>query len=412
MRLFTHLHHVSGALQMLYLLFGRQPSSAFVSYPQPMRTPPSPLSSSTTFDTEFTTFTVDYHAANEFIDAHYPQLFTGNSHQTYFHAEGVRLEHVWNARHGVLDEETNNNKHPASLDRNGFALFRQPTQVTDFTELKQIQQIYLGELLELLRGASISTNSHHILFWNPVLRGTNLESQDRLLLPACDASREELIIGQVAQSTTADMVHIDTDIGAHPQPCGFLNAMYKNRVVPTGGECTLPTFDEMQTAINAGNRFSIFNFWRNADSNNPVIQRAPLGVYLPYYCNGNKTRFDCFPASCPHPTLSKWYYYPEMTFDEVLVFRQYDRDAHYVSDLWHSALKNPGADNSNSTTQSRLSFDIRALMVARDEIVPTDRDRYASDRMQPQLDFEMSRDEFTKKQDASQIKREQEQSMP
>eukprot|EP00586_Coscinodiscus_wailesii_P010814 CAMPEP_0172511684 /NCGR_PEP_ID=MMETSP1066-20121228/238193_1 /TAXON_ID=671091 /ORGANISM="Coscinodiscus wailesii, Strain CCMP2513" /LENGTH=101 /DNA_ID=CAMNT_0013291159 /DNA_START=465 /DNA_END=770 /DNA_ORIENTATION=- len=86
-----------------------------------------------------------------------------------------------------------------------------------------------------------------------------------------------------------------------------------------------------------------------------------------------------------------------MTYDECLVFKQYDRDARYPSDVWHSALKfvttttRRRHDNARiDDAPPRLSFDFRALVVYKSEIVPERRDRYSVDRIRPVMSFEES----------------------
>ena len=57
---------------------------------------------------------------------------------------------------------------------------------------------------------------------------------------------------------------------------------------------------------------------------------------------------------------ARWYSYPDLTPDELLLFCQYDRDATRPSDLWHCAL---------ASTGDRTSFDVRTLVVFADRPV-------------------------------------------
>jgi len=344
-------------------------------------------------------YNLDYRGANEFIEAHYPQL--GNA--SYFDGS-IKKEPIWNARHGIVPENECEDRLQPSLHQNGFTLVQHETRVDNFTNFSQIQNIYLSELTSLLhKEFDISKDTHHILFWNPVVRGEALKSQDRIF----DNATESLTAA--ALSTTAGMVHIDTDVGAHETPNSFLQIMFKNRVLPTNrnhdfreGSYHSPSFQELEDEIQGGKRFFILNFWRNGNAQNPVIRRSPLGVFLPRYDSPE----GAFPKFRSNPQMSRWYYYPNMTYDECLVFKQYDRDAHHVSDIWHSALRQPtDVDTSLDQLPPRMSFDIRALVVSKTETVPFQQDRYTEDRVMPVMDYEES-GKFCNEQDKRQIQRE------
>lgn len=384
-------------------------------------------------------FQIDYRAANEFIDAHYsnaglpwaPQQSYFRTRESSWYCEAL----VSNARLlGVLDPSTGQ-RHVPTIEQNGFTLLHQPTAVTDFTDFEQIQSHYIVELKQILKKEfHITDSSHYILVWNPVLRGTHLQSQDRQFQSSGDATATatEATLVATAMSTIAGMVHIDTDVGAHETPKTFVKTMYKNRVIPTiirhehesnnndrhRTQCDYPfTVDDLTQEIAKGKRFMVFNFWRNADKENPIIRQSPLGLFLPDYSDDWRQQQEtsdesdyhyrpCFPSARPNPETSQWYFFPDMSYDECLVFKQYDRDVSYISDIWHTALKSP--DDDASLLPPRTSFDIRVLIVSKSEQVPLHRDRYAPDRPKPQLD-EKQAEEYAKEQDKRQNEREQQE---
>ncbi|CAB9519367.1 expressed unknown protein [Seminavis robusta] len=362
------------------------------------KAPITPLRERTNDDA--TIFDLDYRGANEFIDAHYGKADLAwqnkDNSASYFEASTcAKAEQVWNARKGVRISD-DQPLQPPSLDGNGFFLVPHPTQVKDFTDFSQVQEVYLPELEAILQEQfDITSDSHHVLFWNPVLRGQAMQSsQDRVFDEATQTIQASAI------STTANMVHIDTDIGAHETPESFLKIMYKNRVTTTPGTQEEPSLSQLTDAIAHGQRFVILNFWRNGDSNNPIIQTMPLGLFVPHY---DPNSMDAFPTAQPCRDQSRWYYYPNMTYQETLVFKQYDRDASYVSDIWHSALRNQ--QPQQRAVPPRLSFDIRALVVSKTETVAPERDRYSHHRVRPIMDFSQSQ-VFCQEQDKRQTERD------
>ena len=92
-----------------------------------------------------------------------------------------------------------------------------------------------------------------------------------------------------------------------------------------------------------------------------------------------------FPKAKPDPVSSRWYTYPEMTPHELLVFKQYDRDGSYPSDIWHCALKSI----ADPSSPPRESFDIRAFVLFATTVDPK-KDRFSADRVRPILDYEAS----------------------
>ncbi|CAE6972554.1 BCAT2 [Symbiodinium sp. CCMP2592] len=118
--------------------------------------------------------------------------------------------------------------------------------------------------------------------------------------------------------------------------------------------------------------FSIINFWRPVPPMAGPVKSTPLAV-----CDPSTVKVeDCVPIEMygfvPGGQRSlllrqnadqKWYYYPDMTTDEVLVFRQfhYERGMqapyHRIKTVFHTAFKHPGSspqDEARSSSEYRL----------------------------------------------------------
>lgn len=376
---------------------------------------------------------IDYSAANEYIGADYQHIFADDcyfergapsssfdkDHHAAKHHHHHPREPIYNGRDGVMmfpPPTTGNDstmedgkaqdpaaiqRRPASLDRDGFTLLQAPTNVTDWNDLQQIQSIYWSELQDLISNklfAGEKEDLQHVVIWNPMLRGENQS--------ITNAERNMTTGNPIPTSPTAGLVHIDQDVGAHSL-WSLLGLIQNNRLLH---HQDAQQFADMETAIQNGCRFAILNFWRNAGSQ--PIRRQPLAVYSPYYDtnehdkkdrgrhNNINNDYQYFPNAKPDPDKSCWYTFPEMTPDEVLVFKQYDRDGSYPSDIWHCALKSILDDSA----PLRQSFDIRALVVFStnvDEGQPqqktssfnknhNSRDRFTGHRTRPVLNLEES----------------------
>jgi hypothetical protein len=287
---------------------------------------------------------IDYSAAKEYIDAHY-----GNQRTVYF-AALQKLEPVFDARKGVYDDKSESWR-PATVESAGFTLMQAPTRTTDWKNVSHVRDIYLPELQRILETTFEGSKISHVVFWHPVLRGeklTQTRPEDASMMPTSNA---------------VAAVHIDTDVGAYEDVESIVSLIEKNRI-NTG---SFPR-DELTAALRVGRRFAIVNAWRNIA---PVpVARAPLAMLA--------TRYDgpgAFPEAAPDATRSRWYTFPEMKPDELLLFLQYDRDVSRPSDLWHCAL--PGVGDASAPP--RQSFDLRCFIVF-EEHVPGSRDRFGLDR--------------------------------
>lgn len=317
---------------------------------------------------------IDYSAANEFITEHYPFLYPSS----YF-TRGSDLpfdeenhashpsETIHNARWGV---DRTKGKGP-TLEEHGFALFHLPTKVEDFSSLLQIRARYLPELECLINDHIFAKDDIlHLILWNPMLRGEN-QTVSRSSSHADGPS-------QSPTSPTAGMVHIDQDVGAHSTE-SILSLVFNNALLPV----ETSEREAIRQCVEKGHRFAIVNFWRNADFRHPV-RRQPLAVLHTKYNSGENAPY--FPEAQPDGDNYKWYMFPEMTADEVLVFKQYDRDGAQPSDVWHCALKSFGG----ALDPERQSFDVRAFVVFSNVLSSVDQDRFRPTRVRPVLDWETS----------------------
>jgi hypothetical protein len=286
---------------------------------------------------------IDYTAANEYINER-------NQRTPYFAASQI-LEPVFDARIGVYDDQSDSWRSP-TVESTGFTLIEAPTRTTDWQNIAHVRDTYLPELQRVLETTFEGSEISHMIFWNPMLRGEQL----------VPTKEEEA----TPTASVAGAVHIDTDVGAYEDEESLVRLIEMNRI-DTG---SFPR-DELIAALQARRRFAIVNMWRNIA---PVpVARAPMALLA--------TRYEgpgAFPEAVLDPTRSRWYTFSEMKRDELLLFRQYDRDVSHPSDFWHCALKGFG----DASAPPRQSFDLRCFIVFKEQ-VPESRDRFGVDRLRP-----------------------------
>lgn len=306
------------------------------------------------------TVPIDYSAANEFITEHY-----GLS-QSYFRDDHA-TESIYNARQGYFDGDA---LLEPSLSNCGFELvqLREPaSHNVDWNDLKSVREHFLPRVEEAIRSSLGEECISDIFFWNPTMRSHDSKASDR------NADMESQT---TPRSIQAGMAHIDSDVNAYESIEQFLNVVAAN-IIP--GTKPLPLDQVLESLNDEQRRFAIFNAWCNIGSTK--ILQAPLAFMPMRYKQAN----TAFPLGQPDFEDSRWYTFPEMEPNELLLFTQYDRDAAQPSDVWHCALKSVGA---NEDVPPRKSFDVRAFVVLKDN-VPEHRDRLAQ-RVTSILDFKES----------------------
>lgn len=314
----------------------------------------------------YCTAPIDYSAANEYVDEHYGTLAGRNPYFPHNYSN----EPVYDARIGYIQPQTGRLIKP-SLQDSGFELLEASTTVSDWENKEQWRSVYLPELRKLFAEQFGSENIQHLEFFHPMLRG------ERMSIRSTSESNKSNLL---PTSPPAASAHIDNDVGAF-EPEQIISLVEKNCLeYVQESEDKFPR-RALIDAIRNGHRFLIVNCWRNVGT--APVQRVPLGLYAVHY----RAITDAFPAASPDFHNSRWYFFPEMTKEECLFFKQYDRDARCRSDLWHCALQSIDPEDA----PPRESLDLRAFVVLREKVA-NENDRYSSNRMRPILTLEESAD--------------------
>jgi len=331
----------------------------------------------------------------------------------YFAPPEIKTESIYDARHdGVYDDATKTWK-PPSLNSCGFELFPlredlpeksdgTATLVADWRDMAQIRNCYLPvltrRLVDALEKQAQSRDTKRprkvtdIVYWHPMLRGEQFHTM----------TRQTLDTDLTPTAAIAGVAHVDIDFGAYNGNAQeIVELVRKNWIAhvqltdtknPSADGMTFVSpatssekfpVDRLVLKIDSGKRFAVVNAWKNVGIE--PITRAPLALMATQYDrvdNLETTKpYCCFPNTIPNPVCSRWYVFPSMKVDEVLLFYQYDRDVTQPSDVWHCALpditdtQDYAPLHQQESTALRKSFDLRTLILF-EEVVDHDKDRF------------------------------------
>ena len=213
-----------------------------------------------------------------------------------------------------------------SLDREGFALGRFETRVTDFYDEDQITDIYYPEIEQFLESESGATSVHVF---------------DHTIRVQDEATRT-----QKAVRLPVAPMHNDYTEWSGPQRV--------RDVMP-----------EADAERYLGHRFTMVNVWRSIGAS---AERLPLAM-----ADARTVQADDFVATdlvyqdrkgeifqVRHSTGQDWFYFPDMQPDEVVLLKCFDNDANSPARYTaHGAFENPLADRQ---MPPRESIEVRTMV--------------------------------------------------
>ncbi len=212
-----------------------------------------------------------------------------------------------------------------SRDREGVLMRRAETAVNDFYDDAEVAEVYNPEIEKLVMD---STGADKVLVFDHTIR------------VASDDLRRERQVREIV-----DLVHNDYTVASGPQ-----------RVRDLLGE------DEAKRHLKT--RFAIYNLWRSIAG--PVLS-SPLAM-----CDAGSVRAeDWVPCdldygdrigeiyNVAYNSDHRWYYFPRMGPDEVLIFKNFDSAEDGRSRFTpHTAFADP---TTSADAPSRESIETRVL---------------------------------------------------
>ena len=236
---------------------------------------------------------------------------------------------------------------PADFERCGFVLVEHESEVADWSDERQVDRLYRPELA---RFAAEFT-------------GCDVAVAFPVIARSMEAARSTPDYGPI------EFVHSDFTDDYGPMVTEA-ERPYRSFLDPLLAAHGLGHGD-----VVAASRLMVLQWWRNVG---PVDADFPLAVcdaesvpsdrlvrqMLPYY-GGLRLDFEIF-AVRPPETSDRWFTFPRMTADEVLVLRTYDSKlADEGRAFWtpHSAFRDPHVPDDPA--HRRSSIEARALCVWR-----------------------------------------------
>jgi hypothetical protein len=215
----------------------------------------------------------------------------------------------------------------AGLDAEGFALCAHRSAVADFTDRAVTSQVYMPEITRLIRALS---GADSVVVNNPgVLRFSERSARS----------------GRLDNSRPARFAHVDI---SDPTAAAFAE-----RVTPAGRRIR---------------RFAHYNVWRVmtappqdvplAVCDARSVAPADLIMADAVFDSPDKPSWSFEGIVVAHNPAHRWHWFPDMTRDEVLVFKTHDSDLSMAHCVPHVAFDNPAAD---ARAAPRASIEMRGI---------------------------------------------------
>ena len=284
-------------------------------------------------------------------------------------AQGLVMERV--STH-VYDARLREPGAACTLERNGFAQRVCPlsTPELNFLEQEPIVRRYYPECAELVRqvtgAAQVFAFDHNVRSASGKHSGTRITGGQEVQPPA------HIVHGDYTLTSAPQRVR---DLSAAPSGNDTLRAF-----LPVGESLIPPALAER--VLSGSGRFAIINVWRN-------IADTPVQVHPLALCDAQTVEaedlvvFEIHYADrigenyfARHAPRHRWYFYPELTRDEVILIKQWDSAGQLAqsrgqhSDAsnaeapctfsFHSAFKDP---ETPVDAPDRWSIEVRCVVI-------------------------------------------------
>ncbi|MEV5411341.1 CmcJ/NvfI family oxidoreductase [Thermopolyspora sp. NPDC052614] len=222
-----------------------------------------------------------------------------------------------------------------TLDRNGFALFEHRSTVRDFTDRDEVDRVYPGEVAEFIKA---HTGADRVATLGWTLR--------RAASPAANASQPQ-----------AALVHNDFSIeGAHERASSAYSSFfpdgpgYRRAIITSLWRVFSPPPQDWPLAICD---YTSVRPGEGLPNRMYFVDRIPDDLYaeMPADHPGAKG-FEFH-----HKPYHQWWYFPDMTRDEILLIKLNDSDRSVAWMVPHSAFH----DRTAAATHPRHSIEFRSI---------------------------------------------------
>ena len=223
-----------------------------------------------------------------------------------------------------------------SLAHNGFTLIEHRSAVTDFRDAEQIKRVYYPEVERLVREL---TGAARVLVFGDVLRSDD-SLRKPLVAPEGGLDNDRVFVDSAREAETAPPMQVH-------EPASNPHIDFNEKTVRRLAAGMLGA----EAADYAGKRVALINLWRGIET----VERKPLAV-----CDARTVAADHLTLgligtrpedpgdflegfNVAYSPAHRWYYYPRMRPEEVLVFKLCDSDAAQPQLTAHTAFDDPSS---------------------------------------------------------------------
>jgi hypothetical protein len=242
-----------------------------------------------------------------------------------------------------------------TLEKQGFTLAAQHTKLStqEFYKPENVKRVYYPEMEELIKQ---QTGAVTVVVLNDIVRNSGAADTRGLANPFAG--------GGNGVNGYANVVH--TDYRAKKSVSKYFEQPAHLRAPESGAATGTPT----GTRHGPSGKYMLINAWRNIDDKDPIYNntlaccdqhsvRSPgdfVTVDVPLTLEATAEQYRLSTHSAPR---HKWYYFPHMQKDEVLLFTQFDSDpAARARFCFHTAFDDPTVD---PRLPQRQSVEVRVI---------------------------------------------------
>jgi len=222
-----------------------------------------------------------------------------------------------------------------ALDRNGFAIIGHTSAVTDFTSQEEVAEVYTGEVADFVR---FYTGADRVATLGWVLRRSAAPSENRSQPQAANVHDDFSVAGARARAAAAYADRFPDGPGFHRALITSLWRVFS----PPPQDWPLAVCDYQSVEPGEG-----------LDNRLYFVDKIPGDLYAEMPPDAPGTSGFEFRHNPGH----QWWYFPNMTRDEILFFKLNDSDHTRAWRVPHSAFRDPIA----RATEPRHSIEFRTI---------------------------------------------------
>jgi hypothetical protein len=222
-----------------------------------------------------------------------------------------------------------------TLDHNGFEILDHRSSVTDFTDRDEVDRVYAGEVADVVRSYT-GADAVATLGW--MLRRSEAAAQHASQPQAALVHDDFSVAGARERARSAYTAHFPDRPGFHRALITSLWRVFS----PPPQDWPLAVCDYPTVGPDEG-----------LDNRMYLVDEIPEDLYRD------------MPADAPgasgfefhHNPAHRWWYFPDMTRDEILLFKLNDSDESRAWRVPHTAFRDPTA----RATRPRHSIEFRTI---------------------------------------------------